>query len=181
MLLFFFFLGFFCSWYYASWVMCHVRGELILIFFSIFGIDLIPRCFRCSLNNKFKKKKLKIKIIFEIFKTEFLPPCTTGLKNQTPNYMAKKNHPRHLFDSLNEAFWCTGYIAKNPSPLRSIISDSWYGGSKNVFGEKEKCRMVCYDIRHLKSPGPGKVWISPTPSHVSLKFLSWQSWMSWLI
>ena len=28
--------------------------------------------------------------------------------------------------------------------------------------KKEKCRVVCYDIRHLKPPGQGKVWISPT-------------------
>ena len=65
---------------------------------------------------------------------------------------------------------------KNPSPLQSPISVPWYRGSDNA-----KCRVVCYDIRYLKPPGPGKIWISPTPSHVSLKFLSWQSGMSWLI
>ena len=65
---------------------------------------------------------------------------------------------------------------KKPSPLQSSISDPWYKESHNVSGEKEKCRVVCYDIRHLKPSGPGKVWISPTPSHVSLKFFVLAKW-----
>ena len=73
-----------------------------------------------------------------------------------------------LFDAL--------ITTQKPRPLRSPISGPWYKGLNN-----EKCRVVCYDIRHLKPNGPGKVWISPTPSHVSLKFLFWQSGMSWLI
>ena len=34
-------------------------------------------------------------------------------------------------------------------------------GSNGVFGEKEKWRVVFYDKRHLKPPGPEKIWISP--------------------
>ena len=46
----------------------------------------------------------------------------------------------------------------------SVFSDPWYRGSNNVFGEKEEFGMVCYDKRHLKPPGPEKVWISPPPT-----------------
>ena len=46
-----------------------------------------------------------------------------------------------------------------------IFSDPWYGGSNNVFGEKEKCRVVFYDKRQLKPPGHGQVWISPLSIH----------------
>ena len=35
----------------------------------------------------------------------------------------KENHPRGLFDSLNEAFWCTDYNAKNFSSLQNQISE----------------------------------------------------------
>ena len=37
------------------------------------------------------------------------------------------------------------------------------GGSIGVFGEKENCRVVCYDKRYLKPPGPEQIWISPPP------------------
>ena len=39
-----------------------------------------------------------------------------------------------------------------------------------VFGEKEKCTVVCYDKRHLKPPGPEKVSISPPLSRNMCKF-----------
>ena len=58
------------------------------------------------------------------FKTEFLPPVPGVWKNGPPHYMAKnENHASGLFDSLNEAFWCTDYNAKNLSSLRSPISE----------------------------------------------------------
>ena len=38
--------------------------------------------------------------------------------------MAKnENHASVLFDSLNEAFWCTDYNSKNLSSLQSPISE----------------------------------------------------------
>ena len=38
--------------------------------------------------------------------------------------MAKnENHASPLFDSLNEAFWCTDHNAKNLSSLQSPISE----------------------------------------------------------
>ena len=54
---------------------------------------------------------------------------------------------------------------ENPSPLQSPISDPWYRGSNN-----EKCRVVCYNIGHLKPPGLGKFWISPTLVMCHLNF-----------
>ena len=36
--------------------------------------------------------------------------------------------------------------------------------SNGVFGEKEKCTVVCYKKRHLKPPEPENFWISPHPN-----------------
>ena len=62
--------------------------------------------------------------IFKSFKTEFLTPVPGVWKNGRPNYMAKnENHASVLFDSLNEAFWCTDHNVKNLSSLQSPISE----------------------------------------------------------
>ena len=60
--------------------------------------------------------------IFLFHQKHRLAPPTGGLKKRTPHYMAKKkNHPRGLFDSINEAFLCTDCKAKNLSSLQSLI------------------------------------------------------------
>ena len=62
--------------------------------------------------------------IFEKVQNWIFTPRTRGLKLRPPHYMAKnENHARVLFDSLNEAFWCSDYNAKNLSSLRSSISE----------------------------------------------------------
>ena len=67
---------------------------------------------------------IKKKIFLKNFKTEFLPPVPGVWKNGPPHYMAKnENHASGLFDSLNEAFWCTDNNAKNLSSLQSPISE----------------------------------------------------------
>ena len=51
-----------------------------------------------------------------------MDPQTRGLKKELPHYMAKiENHPRGLFYSLNEAFWCMDYNPRNPRSLQSPI------------------------------------------------------------
>ena len=67
---------------------------------------------------------IKTDIIKKKIENEFLPPLPGVWKNGPPHYTVKnENHPRGSFDSLNEAFWCTDYNAKNLSSLQSHISE----------------------------------------------------------
>ena len=65
----------------------------------------------------------KMKIIFKILKNDFWPPLPGVWKFPKTHYRPKnENHRMGVFDSSNEAFWCTDYNAKNPSSLRGPIS-----------------------------------------------------------
>ena len=65
---------------------------------------------------------IKLKIILKILKINFWPPLPGVWKIAKTHYKPKnENHHMGVFDSSNEAFWCTDYNAKNPSALRSPI------------------------------------------------------------
>ena len=73
-----------------------------------------------------------MKLFLKIFKTEFLPPLPGVWKNGPPHYTVKnENLRRGSFGSLNEAFWCTDYNAKNLSSLQSPVSKKIKKNHKN--------------------------------------------------
>ena len=66
---------------------------------------------------------IKLKIILKILKIDFWPPLPGVWKFPKTHYKPKnENHHMGVFDSSNEAFWCTDYNAKNRSSLRGPIS-----------------------------------------------------------
>ena len=65
---------------------------------------------------------IKLKMILKILKINFWPPLPGVWKIAKTHYKPKnENHHMRVFDSSNEAFWCTDYNAKNPSALQSPV------------------------------------------------------------
>ena len=62
--------------------------------------------------------------IFFLGQNFYILPLLSGVwKIAKTHYKPKnENYCIRMFDSLNEAFWCTDYNAKNPSSLRGPIS-----------------------------------------------------------
>ena len=66
----------------------------------------------------------KLKFFLKILKIHVWPPLPGVWKFAKTHYKPKnENHRMGVFDSSNEALWCTDYNAKNPSSLRSPIPE----------------------------------------------------------
>ena len=113
-------------------------------------------------NNIIQIKNLKL-----IQNTLFMGPT---------HYMTKKNHPRGLFDSFNEAFWCTDYNAKNLRSLQSPISEKIKKNLKKIaflkkwyflpflrfFSEMGLRRELrCFAVQSVHQNSSFKLWNDP--------------------